>query len=202
MVQPLVLRGDVHVLLNDLQSAKADYDQAMALSRGYPVPYRQRGRLFQSEGKIDDALADYNAAIKMAPNYYELYLDRASTCEAKGDDAQAIADYQEAIRLRPKRPAGYNGAAWLKATSENKAVRDGEAAVAAATKACALSEWKNADYVTTLAAASAESSDFKAAKSRLKQADELASEEEKEEARELRKAMSQEFARQRPYRKK
>ena len=50
--------------------------------------------------------------------------------------------------------------AWLRATCPDASYRDGKQAVTGATKACELSEWKNANAVDTLAAAYAETGQF------------------------------------------
>lgn len=53
--------------------------------------------------------------------------------------------------------------AWTQATCANASVRDGKEAVAAATKACDLTRWKEWSWIDTLAAACAEADDFKRA---------------------------------------
>ena len=56
-----------------------------------------------------------------------------------------------------------NTLAWLLATCPEDRFRDGKKAVAAATRACELTRWKNAEVLDTLAAADAEAGDFDAA---------------------------------------
>ena len=53
--------------------------------------------------------------------------------------------------------------AWIWATSSDAARRDGNQALAYATKACELSGWNNADFLSTLAAAYAECGNFQQA---------------------------------------
>jgi tetratricopeptide (TPR) repeat protein len=50
--------------------------------------------------------------------------------------------------------------AWLLATCSEASVRDGEQAIANATKACELTEWKDWSCIGTLAAAYAEAGNF------------------------------------------
>ena len=50
--------------------------------------------------------------------------------------------------------------AWLLATCPDAAARNGDRAVEAASRACELTEWKDAHYLDTLAAAYAEAGDF------------------------------------------
>jgi len=56
-----------------------------------------------------------------------------------------------------------NNLAWLKATCPSPQVRNGIEALAYATKACELTDWKDANHLDTLAAAYAEAGDFDSA---------------------------------------
>jgi eukaryotic-like serine/threonine-protein kinase len=56
-----------------------------------------------------------------------------------------------------------NDLAWLMATCRTAELRNGAKAIEHATKACKLTNWKNAGYINTLAAAYAEAGDFDSA---------------------------------------
>jgi hypothetical protein len=81
----------------------------------------------------------------------------------RGSPAEFIEHCRQAIRLHPEDGCSCNELAWIKATCLDESVRDGKGAVEAATKACELSEWKNWNWIDTLAAACAENGDFKRA---------------------------------------
>jgi hypothetical protein len=81
----------------------------------------------------------------------------------KQEFGKAIAEYDEAIRLDPNNADVQNVIAWLQATCENAEFRDGRQAIEHATAACELANWKKPLYFDTLAAAYAESGDFKQA---------------------------------------
>lgn len=82
---------------------------------------------------------------------------------AVGQYSNAVSTLQQAISLDSKAPVIYNNLAWIKATCPEQYVRNGTEAVAAATKACELTQWKNFRFIDTLAAAYAEAGDFKRA---------------------------------------
>jgi cytochrome c-type biogenesis protein CcmH/NrfG len=88
------------------------------------------------------------------------FVERGDDYVERGEYDKAIADYKEAIRLAPEESEGYNSLAWLLATCTEDRVRDGKKAVELATKACELTKWKDADTLSTLAAAHAESGHF------------------------------------------
>lgn len=76
---------------------------------------------------------------------------------------KAIADYNEAIRLDPNDADVYGAVAWLWATCPDAKHRNGKKAVEFATRACGLSDWKEAYNQGTLAAAYAELGEFEKA---------------------------------------
>ncbi len=97
------------------------------------------------------------------PQDAEDFLERGDGYAERGEYQKALADYKEALRLAPDNADACNSLAWLLATCPDDGVRDGRRAVELATKACRSSDWKDADYLGTLAAAHAECGDFKEA---------------------------------------
>lgn len=75
----------------------------------------------------------------------------------------AINICRETVASNPKDDWSYNLLAWIKATCPDSSVRDGQEAVSAATKACELTNWRESGWIDTLAAAYAESGDFRRA---------------------------------------
>ena len=74
-----------------------------------------------------------------------------------------MEDLDEGIRLSPEDDDTWSDRAWLLATSPNAEHRDGNLAVAAASKACELSYWNGFRELDVLAAAYAEDDEFEQA---------------------------------------
>jgi hypothetical protein len=79
----------------------------------------------------------------------------------KQDYHQAAIFYERAALQNT--PRSLNALAWFLATCEDDSICDGAEAVRNATKACELTYWQEWKYIDTLAAAWAESGDFKRA---------------------------------------
>ncbi|MGO9246136.1 MAG: tetratricopeptide repeat protein [Verrucomicrobiia bacterium] len=144
----------------DYDNAIADCNEAIRLNPKYMLAYDCRGVAYYHKGNWDKAIADYTEAIRLQPDYVDAYYNRGCAYHRRGDDEKSIADLNEAIRLGPTNAIACNNLAWTLAACPNANVRNGKKAVEYATKACELSEWKNLDWVDTLAAAYAEAGDF------------------------------------------
>jgi len=90
----------------------------------------------------------------------------------RGEVTRALGHFQEAIRLDP--PNGLNGLAWVMATTSDTKFRYGAKAVQLAKQANQLTQYKQPDYLDTLAAAYAEAGNFPEAIDTARQALELA----------------------------
>jgi len=87
-----------------------------------------------------------------AENIWSSYLDY----EPYPDYEIKINDYEKAVHFAPDYAVALNSLAWLRATCPSADFRDGSKAVKAATKACELTNFKNHEYISTLAAAYSE----------------------------------------------
>jgi tetratricopeptide (TPR) repeat protein len=123
----------------------------------------ERGYAWITKREFDKAIAELSEAIRLEPGCSVAYIHRAFTWSSKREYGKAIADFDKAVVLDPQNAAAYNDRAWLRATCPVAEYRDGTKAVESAIWACALSGWKNAHPLGTLAAAYAEASDFASA---------------------------------------
>jgi len=132
-----------------------------------------------ADGKLDEAIAEFTSSLSDAPSFAITYVGRGRALARKGDYKRAIADFRESIRRDPNSPLAANHLAWVLATCPDEAFRDGKEAIAQATRACELSEFKKAGFLTTLAAAYAQSAEFETAVNWMTKAVELATADER-----------------------
>ena len=116
-----------------------------------------------ARGDVDAAIEQINGWLVVNPKAVLGYVNRGAAWYRKGEYARALADYERVVQLDPRNACYLNLVAHIRATCPDDRVRDGKKAVESATMACELTEWLDASYIDTLAAAYAESGDFTAA---------------------------------------
>ncbi|HUT37464.1 MAG TPA: tetratricopeptide repeat protein [Planctomycetota bacterium] len=153
-------RGWAYRQKGNNEAAIGDCSVSIFLDPKNDWAYRLRAKVYWAEGRYDKALADFARAIELRPEDGSAYGERASLYVTMGKNDKALADYSKAVEVSPNDPRVFNSLAWLRATSLDKAFRNGKAAIENATKACELTNWKEAYYLDTLAAAYAEDGQF------------------------------------------
>jgi tetratricopeptide (TPR) repeat protein len=150
----------------DLAGVRRKLDAAIATDPSYWPAYYTRGELNLKEGKYAAAVADATSALKGRTWFPASALLRAKANWKLGKLAESISETEHVISLQPKGttyPSALNHLAWIRATCQNPAFRNGKQAIEYAKRACALSLWRDASCIDTLAAAYAEAGDFDSA---------------------------------------
>jgi tetratricopeptide (TPR) repeat protein len=191
-------RGRAYRATKDDDRAIKDYNQAVQLDPQLADAYFHRGNVYKARKEYPQAVRDYGEAIRLEPGWSDPYFNRGNVHRANKEYAQAVSDYKEVIRLDPEDADAFSNLAWLLATSPDPKVRDGKKAIEYATKACDLTSWKAAYFLSTLAAACAENGEFEQAIRWQKRALESA-QYEKNEGKEARQRLAL-FEDHRPYR--
>ncbi len=155
-------------------AALEDFNRALEINPTSPQSYAWRAWVFRRMGRDNDAINDFTQAIHFDPQDFRTYTARAYLHARIGNVPAAIADNKRAIALAPDKPRAYNNLAWIYATWPEANLRNGARAVKLATKACELSGWSEFFTIGTLAAAEAETGQFKKAIRYEEQALELA----------------------------
>lgn len=117
-----------------------------------------------------------------------------------GKHAEAIADYEKALAIDPENTGVLNNLAWVMATSPDDGVRNAKRSIELATKACELTEYKQAHILSTLASGYAESGDWETAIKWSTKAVEVGS-DEAETADQLKKELES-YKEKKPWREK
>lgn len=88
----------------DLEKAKADYDQSIAINPSFAPSYGQRAKVFLQKQDYDHALSDFDEAIRLKPAgpfSAGWFNNRAELFVATGAYDRALADYGRSIELDP-----------------------------------------------------------------------------------------------------
>lgn len=159
------LRGDLAFDKSDYRGALDAYAQAIHLK---PQDDRQgMANLYASSANASLQLGDLKAAINGCfiaiewDSVNELaWIVEGTVYNKQGNFTGALAAWLAALNGNANSAETLNNLAWLQATCDDAQCRNGQSAVQYATRACELTEYKNADYLDTLAAAYAEMGDF------------------------------------------
>ena len=161
--QLLDMRAQIYSEAKRPADAFADFTEAIRQAPESPDPYAARAGFLLQENRYDEANADVSQAILLDPGRASVFMQRAFILTKMDRYQAALADLQTAQRLEPQNKETSNNLAWLLATCPEAALRDGRKAVQYAARACELGSWKDGWILDTLAAAYAETGDFKQA---------------------------------------
>jgi tetratricopeptide (TPR) repeat protein len=151
-----LLRGDLRTLKEDDAGARADHERALALHQSAWGSHR--GVLGTSKTRSRSlATRTFRPRTYYPPTFF---LNRGVAAMRWGNYAQALADCDTAQRLDASSYPAFNNRAWVYATAADPASRDPVEAMANATRACELTDWKNPWTLDTLAAVYADRGDF------------------------------------------
>jgi Tfp pilus assembly protein PilF len=140
--------------------ARAELEETLRLDARSVAAHNCLGQVLKSQGRLAEARAQFEEVLKLKPDSIEGHANLGGLLLEQGALDGAIAHLDEAMRQNSGDPAVYNNRAMIWATAPDARLRDGRQAVAAATRACTLTDWKNAFYIDTCAAAHAEAADF------------------------------------------
>jgi len=157
--QDLLQKGDV-------AGAKRNVDTVIQRDSTFWPAFYVRAQIYSRQGKYDLALKDCNEALRQDRNVVEAALLRGNINARLGKYAEALKEYDYLVSLHPRNVTlarVLSDRAWLRATCPNSSFRNGQRAVKDAKAACSIMVWKDEHMIDTLAAAYAETGDFKSA---------------------------------------
>ncbi len=123
----------------------------------------QTAAVHLTAGQFSEALSAYDQLLNTDPEDGVALHGRGDALLGLGLQGQAVGDYEAALKIDPQNDEIRNNLAWLLATSTDDKLRNGARAVKLARAACEQTKFIRADYLSTLAAAYAETGDFQSA---------------------------------------
>jgi tetratricopeptide (TPR) repeat protein len=156
-------RANAYLLKGNYDGAIMDCTMAILLNPNLSSAFGIRATAYSFKDYFDRAIFDYSKIIELNQTNALAYADRGLSYSKKGDYSKGIADCKEGIRYDTNCAIAYNNLAWLLAVSPDANLRDGQKAVLYAKRACELGKYEEPHALGTLAAAYAETGDFKEA---------------------------------------
>jgi Flp pilus assembly protein TadD len=151
-------RAVANLYMNHERRAMEGFTRCLALDPAFASAYAARAGIHVRSGNHQAALVDINQALQIRPGDLSDLHNRAVVFTALEQYDSAIRDYREVIAADPHNAGSYNNLAWLLATADDPAVRDGEKALAYAKEA--VKRGDSPAWLDTLATAYAECGDF------------------------------------------
>ncbi|TWU20028.1 tetratricopeptide repeat protein [Allorhodopirellula heiligendammensis] len=168
-----------------LEQAISDLDAIIAANAEDAQAVMDRGYIRFQQGQYAAAAADFSIAIKLNDQDSVAWNNRGYNLYQLGKGAEALHDFDRAIELAPNYALAHQNRAWLLSTSDDPSLRDPEAAVTAAKRACDINAYKNISDLSALAAAYAAAGRFQEAIQWQEKVVELAPEDVKAVAKSL-----------------
>ena len=176
--------------------AKKDYDRALEnLKEAADIGPNDTDTLdalasaYGGKKEYAQQVATLTRLLEIEPAQVDALINRAAAHLELGQRQEALDDYRRAYKLRPYDAEAANDLSWFLCTCPDAKLRDGKRALELANHACELSEWTQAWYIDTLAAAYAEQRDFDEAIVWQQRAIDLAGQSQKELSDELQKRL-------------
>jgi tetratricopeptide (TPR) repeat protein len=174
------------VALADLgrtDAAMEAYRRALELNPELARAHHNLGSELANRGRLQAAIPHFREAVRHAPAWAPARHKLGRALNLSGDSARALEELAEAVRLDPDHREALMDIAWIRATSPDDGLRDGDEAIRLASRAVALAGDRDVTALDTLAAAYAAAGRFDDAVETARRALAVASETGRDQAR-------------------
>jgi Flp pilus assembly protein TadD len=149
----------VTALQGGLSEARSRFQAILRVKPFDAETHLRMASLCKTQRQCRRARYHLQMAMRMKPSA-ETKSQLAQLCYETGQPGEAAAAFRESLRMKPDSTEALNNLAWLLATCSDERVRDGAEAVRCAKEACKLTDFKEPVFMSTLAAAYAETGRF------------------------------------------
>ena len=147
-------------LIGELNEAENHFLEAIRLDPQYAEACNNYGNLLASQGRLEQAIARYKQAIMAKPIFAQAHYGLGCVYARQNKIESAVAHFREALKIEPGLAMAANDLAWILATQTNDTIRNVEAAIRLARRACDLTTNQEALYLDTLGVAYSEAGRF------------------------------------------
>jgi tetratricopeptide (TPR) repeat protein len=161
LAHPHLMKAEILAATNRLDQAIAYLEKLLQAAPKNEQLLNQLGTFYLMANKPRKAIDTATKVLAQDPDNFAALRFRADAYLNIGKHAEAIADFEKALSQKDDDESLLNNFAWVLATSPDDKVRDGARALKLATKAAESSGYETPHILSTLAAAYAETGDFK-----------------------------------------
>lgn len=161
---------DAHYNMASILSGMGEYEEAVAHYRRFlesrpehAAAWFGLGVALAGLGRPDEAIPPFEEGLRLDPDFTEGHNRLGAALLAAGRAREAMKHFRETLRRQPEDVYACNALAWVMATSEDPALRDGAEAVRLGEAARRATGGRHAAVLDTLAAAYAEAGRFEEA---------------------------------------
>jgi tetratricopeptide (TPR) repeat protein len=183
----------------DLAAAETLLKTAIELDPYLLAGYQGLSQIAARQGRTQEAVNYMQQAVAIDRNSAQAHADLGMAQLANRQLAKAVASLSNAVEQNPQLLGPANNLAWVLATGP-EGIRDGKRALALAERICQATDFKEAEFLDTLAAAYAELGDFRRAADTARQAADLARAAGKRETAEGLTGRAELYAKGQPFR--
>ncbi len=162
--------GNYYLSQKQYDRAIGEFQEAVRLTEGddhsqlgLAFAYQLKGDPQKAQQIFEDVLGKYPQTAEGRELLAENEVMLADMYAQHKFYANAIKTYQQALRIAPDLAVAHNNLAWLYAACDDQNFRDPKAALAHAERAVELSQWKEGEFIDTLAEAYYVNGDFQQA---------------------------------------
>jgi tetratricopeptide (TPR) repeat protein len=155
--------GDALMQKGEVDKAIAQFQEALAISPRFAMVHGSLGIALAKKGQLTEAIAQFQKSLETDPDNEEVRKNLAMAFAQKGQPEQAIAQFDRVLEINPDSVEACDNLAWLLATASDSSLRDGAKAIALAQHAGKLADHDNPFILRTLAAAYAETGNYREA---------------------------------------